>query len=275
MKRSYTLRSPRTTAAFFGRSLFSEQGKGGSSSHLQEIASPSTPHPAGPVDWYIFRLLSRLSLPSPICLSLLFRILAAKFESTLKCSQDLATFRDTPPTQPSPCRPRTSPPSPSSSRRTRVREYRLAFLDPTRLDLTMPFRRARPHSREQLPLPEEARAPHRPQGRLHPRACHPVPRRLGGRCRQPPGQPRLPRSVQLGARPLQGRPETPPLRQPLHVRKNPTTRRRGRRKERARRLTKRKQSQVPRLRADLQECPHRPDDRRWQGWCRLRPQGQV
>ena len=63
-------------------------------------------------------------------------------------------------------------------------------------------------------------------------------------------QPRLPRAVQPRARPVQGRPAVPPQREPRH-------------------------RQVPRLRADLQERPHRPADRRRQGWLRLRPQGPV
>ena len=60
-----------------------------------------------------------------------------------------------------------------------------------------------------------------PEGRHHrearrTREDHLLPRLLGGRPGQGAGQPRLPRPVQLRHRPLQGRTEAPPLRQPVH-----------------------------------------------------------
>ncbi len=88
--------------------------------------------------------------------------------------------------------------------------------------------------------------------RAHLRARAPdhLPRALAGRQGRGPHQPRLPRPVQQRHRGLQGRAAVPPVRVPRH-------------------------HQVPRVRADLQECADRHADRRWQGWIRLRPEGQV
>ena len=77
-----------------------------------------------------------------------------------------------------------------------------------------------------------------------------VPRALGGRRRQGPGEPRLPRAVQQLPGALQGGPAPASVRGPGH-------------------------HQVPRLRADLQEQPDHAAHGRRQGRLRLRPEGQV
>ena len=89
-----------------------------------------------------------------------------------------------------------------------------------------------------------ARAPGRAGAHRH------VPRPVDRRFRQGPGQPRIPRRVQLRARPLQGRSALQPQGERGHA-------------------------QVPRLRADLQEQPDHAAHGRRQGRFGLRSQGQV
>ncbi len=104
--------------------------------------------------------------------------------------------------------------------------------------------RAGPREVPRVPRAQDHRADRRAGAADH------LPRALAGRQRRGADQPRLPRPVQQRARPVQGRAALPPLGLPRH-------------------------HQVPRLRADLQERPHRPAHRRRQGRLRLRPQGQV
>jgi len=70
--------------------------------------------------------------------------------------------------------------------------------------------RAGLYPRKLYPFPTKARIQDRPEDRLHPRASHPIPRRLGRWQEPTTSQPRLPCPIQLCSWSIQGRSQIPP-----------------------------------------------------------------